>query len=171
MKVAFIDRDGTIIQDYPDESWKEVEQPIFLEGAISGLKGLNSLGYELIIITNQYLINEGIISLDKFKLINQLVENYINSFGINILKTYYCPHSRQEKCYCRKPNPGMIMDALNDFPSINIEECIIIGDSQCDMQLARNLNVNFYGLAGGDIEEGLLFKNINEVFNYLKEKV
>ena len=55
LKIAFLDRDGTIIKDYPDEKWREIKEPEFLEGSIEGLKRLKEMGYDFIIITNQYL--------------------------------------------------------------------------------------------------------------------
>lgn len=69
MKVAFLDRDGTIIEDYEDEKWKYVKEPVFIEGAIKALKAMKEKGYEIIIITNQYLINEGIITLINIKIL------------------------------------------------------------------------------------------------------
>ena len=66
LKIAFLDRDGTLIKDYPDEKWRGIKEPEFLEGSIEGLKRLKEMGYDFIIITNQYLINDGIISLIRF---------------------------------------------------------------------------------------------------------
>ena len=67
LKIAFLDRDGTLIKDYPDEKWREIKEPEFLEGSIEGLKRLKEMGYDFIIITNQYLINDGIISLNHYQ--------------------------------------------------------------------------------------------------------
>ena len=67
LKIAFLDRDGTLIKDYPDEKWREIKEPEFLEGSIEGLKRLKEMGYDFIIITNQYLINDGIISLNDYQ--------------------------------------------------------------------------------------------------------
>ena len=65
-KIAFLDRDGTICKEYPDEDWKYVNTPELLNNTIKGLKGINDLGYELIILTNQNLIADGIISFNEF---------------------------------------------------------------------------------------------------------
>ena len=56
MKVAFLDRDGTINKDYDDNDWKHINNPEILDGNIEGLKKLKYYGYEIIIITNQYII-------------------------------------------------------------------------------------------------------------------
>ena len=83
LKIAFLDRDGTLIKDYPDEKWREIKEPEFLEGSIEGLKRLKEMGYDFIIITNQYLINDGIISLNDYqqftgKLLKKLKEENID---------------------------------------------------------------------------------------------
>ena len=89
LKIAFLDRDGTLIKDYPDEKWREIKEPEFLEGSIEGLKRLKEMGYDFIIITNQYLINDGIISLNDYqqftgKFLKKLKEeNNINITVIN----------------------------------------------------------------------------------------
>ena len=67
MKVAFLDRDGTIIEDYEDEFWRNVTEPVFINGSIEGLKKIRQKGYEIIIITNQYLIDEKIISIQQYR--------------------------------------------------------------------------------------------------------
>ena len=67
MKVAFLDRDGTIIEDYEDEFWRNVTEPVFINGSIEGLRKIRQKGYEIIIITNQYLIDEKIISIQQYR--------------------------------------------------------------------------------------------------------
>ncbi|SDY52976.1 Polynucleotide kinase 3 phosphatase [Proteiniborus ethanoligenes] len=67
MKVAFLDRDGTIIEDYEDELWRNKTEPIFLSGSLEALEKIKRKGYEIIIITNQYLIDEKIISIQQYQ--------------------------------------------------------------------------------------------------------
>ena len=66
MKAAFLDRDGTIIRDYPDALWASVSYPAFLPGAIDALKLLRRKGYHIIVVTNQYLIGEGLLSFEQY---------------------------------------------------------------------------------------------------------
>lgn len=56
LKIAFLDRDGTLIKDYPDEKWREIKEPEFLEGSIEGLKRLKEMGYDFIIIIINILL-------------------------------------------------------------------------------------------------------------------
>ena len=67
MKIAFLDRDGTINRDYPDLCWSQVKKPEILEGAIEAMNKFIIAGYKIIIITNQYIIGDGIISLSDYQ--------------------------------------------------------------------------------------------------------
>ena len=156
-KIAFLDRDGTISKEYPDEEWRYVNNPILLNNTIEGLKVIRDLGYEIIIITNQNLIADKIITYGQYedysnKLINILKEN-----GINILKTYYCPHNDLDNCNCKKPKTGMIDKSLEDF-DIDLSNSFYIGDSYSDFELANKFNLKFYGIKG---------QNDDKIFKYL----
>ncbi|WP_225986064.1 HAD family hydrolase [Psychrobacillus glaciei] len=70
MRVAFFDRDGTIIEDYPDHGWTGIEHPVFIDGSINTLREVTRKGYKIIIVTNQYIINERYISIDQYQDIN-----------------------------------------------------------------------------------------------------
>ncbi len=86
LKIAFLDRDGTLIKDYPDGKWREIKEPEFLEGSIEGLKRLKEMGYDFIIITNQYLINDGIISLNDYQQFTGKFLKKLKEENIDILK-------------------------------------------------------------------------------------
>ena len=149
MKCAFLDRDGTINRDYPDEEWQQIKSPEILPGSIQGLKYILKQGYEIIIVTNQYTIGEGIISLDQYndftnKLLLKLSEN-----GIEIKDVLYCPHSRKENCDCCKPKTGLIKQALAKYPSIDLSKSFMCGDSVSDMRCAEQLGLKFFGINMG----------------------
>lgn len=173
-KVAFIDRDGTIIKDYPDLMWSDIENPEFLEGSLEGMKNLSELNYKLIIITNQYIINSGIITEKKYqtfqeKVLNKLIEN-----DISLLDTFYCPHTDDENCDCKKPKTGLVKKALEKYPNIDLKKSIVIGDSPCDAYLTKNLNLPAFiiGNKCGNIDQEIFirFDSIKEVADYLNRK-
>lgn len=66
MRVAFLDRDGTIISDYPDDIRPRMSEPEFLPGAVEALATFQGKGYQIIIVTNQYLIGEGLITQHQY---------------------------------------------------------------------------------------------------------
>ncbi|MEK5149025.1 HAD-IIIA family hydrolase [Psychrobacillus sp. FSL K6-4615] len=149
MKVAFFDRDGTIIEDYLDHEWTRIERPVFIEGSISTLKEVIKKGYKIIIITNQYIINEGYITVDQYHDINNQVKRELNSQGVELLDVFYCPHGKGEGCNCMKPNIGMIKQVIHKYPEINFEESFMIGDSAVDVELAINLGIRGFGIRVG----------------------
>ncbi|MDJ0332867.1 HAD-IIIA family hydrolase [Planococcus sp. S3-L1] len=146
MKVAFFDRDGTIIEDYPDAKWTFIDNPSFLEGAVETLKTVISKGYRVIIITNQYLINEEFITLNQYNDITNKMLHILHNHGIEILDIFYCPHSKKEECRCFKPKTGMIDQALKKYAAINMAESFMIGDSLVDVELAANAKIKGFGI-------------------------
>lgn len=146
MKVAFLDRDGTIISDYPDHEWKNKTEPEFLAGSIQALAELKSLGYEMIIVTNQGMINDGIITDKQYRSLHGKMLKKLREHGVEILDTFHCPHRIEENCNCKKPKPGMIYQALAKYPSIDLSESFVVGDSGGDIGLAECFGLAAYGI-------------------------
>ena len=167
LKIAFLDRDGTLIKDYPDEKWREIKEPEFLEGSIEGLKRLKEMGYDFIIITNQYLINDGIISLNDYQQFTGKFLKKLKEENIDILKIYFCPHNEKDHCHCKKPKPGMIEQAKKDF-LIDMNNSIYIGDSQVDYLLAKHFTLTFYWINyNGDNVKS--YRSILEISKQIKK--
>ena len=150
MKVAFLDRDGTINRDYPDACWTQIQYPELLPGTISGLRHITEQGYKIIIITNQYIIGEGIISLEQYHAFTNQLLSLLNEHGIHILDVFYCPHARNSSCDCCKPKTGLIHQALQKYPDIDLRTSFMCGDSLCDLQCAEQAGLSFYGISLGE---------------------
>ncbi len=146
MKIAFFDRDGTIAQDYADKDWANVKTPVFMPYAIQVLSYLNRIGYQIIIVTNQYLIGEEFITQKQYEAYNDLMLKELKKAGVCILDVFYCPHARTDNCSCIKPKTGLILQALSKYPEIELPNSFIVGDSLCDIQLAENMNIPAYGI-------------------------
>jgi D-glycero-D-manno-heptose 1,7-bisphosphate phosphatase len=146
MKAAFFDRDGTLIRDYPDEEWKHKAEPEFFDDSLSALKKMRSIGYEIIIVTNQHIINGGIISIEEYHRFTERLTSILSDNGVDVLDIFFCPHTREENCNCRKPKPGMIEEALRMYPSIDLSQSFMAGDSVSDMELAARFGLKFWGL-------------------------
>ena len=166
MKVAFLDRDGTIIEDYEDELWRNITEPVFLDGSIDAIKEIKQKGYEIIIITNQYLINRRIITLAQYQEFTNKFIQRVNDSGIEILDVFYCPHFKEENCNCMKPKDGLIMMALEKYPDIYLEDCFIAGDSMCDVELGEKLGIKTFGIGLGKNETNSV--NINSLKDVVK---
>lgn len=135
---VFIDRDGVINNKMPEGDYvKDWGEFTFLPGVFEALRILRDKGYLLIVVTNQRCIARGIITEEKLKEIHALMIQQMeeNRSGVNAV--YHCPHENFEKCACRKPEPGMILEAVNDFMgkgvTIDMENSFMIGDSEKDI--------------------------------------
>jgi D-glycero-D-manno-heptose 1,7-bisphosphate phosphatase len=134
-KVVFLDRDGVINRDSPDyiKSWPEFE---FLPGSLEAIRELTDHGYTLIVITNQSAIGRGFISVLDLEDMHRKMAAAIRRAGGDIDGVFYCPHTPQARCTCRKPLPGMIHQACRRFP-IDLRHAVMVGDSPRDISCGR----------------------------------
>lgn len=133
MNVVFLDRDGTIIKDPPDERVDRIDKIELFPDSLEALKLLSTLDYGVIIVTNQAGIAEGRITNAEFEVINNKVIGLLEQSGVRILKTYMCPHVAADNCECRKPKPTMLLEAAKDF-DIDLANSWIIGDHESDIK-------------------------------------
>lgn len=135
-KVVFLDRDGVINRDSPDyiKSWSEFE---FLPGSLNAIRQLTSNGFATIVITNQSAVNRHLITKEGLEDMHRMMEKHIQRRGGRINDIFYCPHTPEDACGCRKPKPGLIYKA-RDIYQINLAGSTLIGDSARDIECARN---------------------------------
>jgi D-glycero-D-manno-heptose 1,7-bisphosphate phosphatase len=136
-----MDRDGTLIKDVG--YIKSIEQVQFLEGVIPSLNQIQQLNYKLVVITNQSGIGRGIISQTQSTLVENYFLDQLSLNGINIDGYYYCPHAPWDHCLCRKPSTSLFMQAKNDL-DIELENSIMIGDKESDVQSGINLGMKSF---------------------------
>lgn len=135
-KVVFLDRDGVINQDSPDyiKSWAEFE---FLPRSLEAIKQLTLNGFATIIITNQSVINRNMVSKKGLDYIHRMMKKAVLSRGGEIKDIFFCPHTPEDECECRKPNPGLIHKAQQAY-RIDLEAATMVGDSAKDIECALN---------------------------------
>lgn len=136
-KIVFLDRDGTVIYDPPDERVDKEEKIRLIPDSIEALKKLAGSGYAAIFITNQAGIAEGRISEKEFWELHDIVLQKLSPSGITILKTYVCPHGPDDHCECRKPKPTMLLWAAKEF-GIDLKDSWMVGDRESDILAGRN---------------------------------
>jgi histidinol-phosphate phosphatase family protein len=137
--ILFLDRDG-VINKKRNDYVKNIDEFEFLPNVLTALKKLNDLGISIIIITNQSVINRKIISEKQLKIIHEHMLKILKENSCRIAKIYYCPHHPDELCRCRKPNTGMIEQAIKDF-KIDLSNTMLIGDSDSDIQAAYKMKI------------------------------
>ena len=144
-KAIILDRDGTI--NIEKDYLYKIEDFEFEEGVIEGLKILADLGYIFVVVTNQSGIARGYYTEDDLCILNTYIGKSLEERGIKIEKFYYCPHHPEKgvgnykvKCTCRKPNPGMLEEAIREF-NIDRDKSFMIGDNMSDIEAGINAKV------------------------------
>ena len=137
LKALFLDRDGVI--NIEKEYLYKIEDFEFIDGIFDLCKYYQSLGYIIVVATNQSGIARGYYSEVDFDKLTSWMLKEFSSKGIDIKMVYHCPHHPDisGKCSCRKPNPGMLLQASIDL-SIDLKNSIIIGDKERDVLAGIN---------------------------------
>jgi D-glycero-D-manno-heptose 1,7-bisphosphate phosphatase len=133
---AFIDRDGTIMED-ADYCSHPKDVRIF-PGVLEALRRLKSRGFKIIIITNQSGIGRGLFTLDQYRAVESEVSRQLGDGLVDA--TYYCPDTPGQHSDCRKPAPGMVVKATRDH-QIDLARSFLIGDKEIDVECAHNAGV------------------------------
>ena len=137
LDTLFLDRDGVINLKLDGEYVKNIDQFEFISGVKTSISKLSKIFKRILIVTNQQGIAKRIMSDKDLDALHEHMLLELEKNGGVIDKIYYCPHLSSENCSCRKPNPGMIQQALIDFPDIKLAHSYLIGDSDTDI-LAGN---------------------------------
>jgi D-glycero-D-manno-heptose 1,7-bisphosphate phosphatase len=144
-KALFLDRDGIINIDYGYVH--KIENFEFVDGIFELCQLAISKGYQIFVITNQAGIARGYYDKQTFEALSQWMVSKFKEQNVSIGKVYYCPHHPDKgvnefvmSCDCRKPEPGMIMQAQQEY-SIALADSIFIGDKISDMQAASNAGI------------------------------
>lgn len=157
---VFLDRDGVLNVDkgYVHRS----EDFVWVEGAPEAVKWLNDRGYLVIVVTNQAGIARGYYTEEKFLYFMDWMNGELRRRGAHIDAFYYCPHHPTEgiepyrrECRCRKPAPGLLEQALEDWP-VDLERSFLIGDKESDLLAAQAAGIR-----------GLLFTGRN-IFKFIR---
>ena len=141
LDTLFLDRDGVINVKLDGRYVQNANEFEFMPGAETAIAKLSKIFKRILIVTNQQGIAKGIMSTEDLNALHQYMLQQLKVEGGIIEKIYYCPHLAAENCSCRKPNPGMIQQAISDFPSIKIEESYLVGDSDTDIMAGKNMDL------------------------------
>ncbi len=148
----FLDRDGTINRRIVDgyvRSWEEFE---FLPGVMEAMFRFSTIFDNIIVVTNQQGIGKGLMTHEELTRIHERMVDDIKQNQGRIDQIYYCPQLKIFNPLCRKPNPGMAIQAQEDFPSIVYERSIMVGDADSDILFGKNLGMLTVRIAHPDNE-------------------
>ena len=138
IKTIFLDRDGVINKEIG--YLYKIEEFDFINGIFEACQYFHQLGYQIIIVTNQSGISRGYYTEIDFQNTTNWMLTQFKKNGVSILDVFHCPHLPESTCNCRKPNPGMLIDAKSKH-NINMEESWMIGDSERDITAANSAGI------------------------------
>jgi D-glycero-D-manno-heptose 1,7-bisphosphate phosphatase len=135
----FLDRDGVIIENCANYV-RSCDDVAFLPAALAALRKAFASPYKIIIVTNQSAIGRGIITMAQAQIINQNIVSEIKKAGGRVDAVFMCPHTPQDQCDCRKPRPGLLLQAA-DQHKLDLSRSFMIGDSLADLLAGRAAGV------------------------------
>lgn len=139
-KVIFIDRDGVINHDLIGDYIKHWKEFSFLPGVLAALKDLTNHGFEIVIISNQAGIGDGIYTKEALSEITQKMLEEIKKAGSRVHSVFYCVHGKNEGCDCRKPKTGLFHQAQEKL-HFSKTNTFFIGDKLSDIQAGRDFGL------------------------------
>jgi histidinol-phosphate phosphatase family protein len=133
-RALLLDRDGTLISDPGYLS--DPEQVALLPNAAAALAALAQRGYLLVVVSNQSGVARGLITPQQAREVHRRFVAVLAQAGVTLDASYYCPHAPDAGCRCRKPQPGLLLDAAREH-GIDLPHSIMIGDSARDVGAGR----------------------------------
>ena len=176
-KAVFLDRDGTI-NKYVG-FLRNIDEFALLDGVADAIKKINASGYLAIVVTNQPVIARGEVSFEELERIHNKMETLLGKEGAYLDAVYFCPHhphkgyegERPElkfDCECRKPKPGMLVKAAQDF-NIDLAQSWMVGDGENDIKAGQNAGCRTALVGNGAYGQTVTVSSLkNFVEQYLK---
>jgi D-glycero-D-manno-heptose 1,7-bisphosphate phosphatase len=157
-RAVFLDRDGVINRKLENDYVKSWDEFQFLPCVIEAIKAINEKGYLVIVVTNQRGIAKGLMTEKDLKAIHRRMLKELKKHGARIDDIFYCPHDNSDNCSCRKPKPGMLLQAQKKW-DIDFAQSYIIGDSNSDLEAGQQVGCR-----------GILTANLKQAVELLPPK-
>ena len=135
-RVLFVDRDGTLIEEPPDEQVDSIEKIRFMPGVFAALRQAQRAGYKLAMITNQDGLGSESFPQAAFDVPHQFMMDAFSSQDIEFDAVFVCPHRKSDGCDCRKPKTKLVEEYIRN---VDLAGSAMVGDRETDMEFARNL--------------------------------
>jgi len=135
---VLVDRDGTLNHDCGYVT--SPDQLVLFPGVPEAISRLNQLGVLVIMITNQSAIGRGLMTVEMLNAIHRELAALLRTSGAKIDGIFFCPHHPRDTCDCRKPNVGLIEQAVERF-SLDLTQCYLVGDKKSDLEAAQTMGV------------------------------
>ena len=175
-KAVFLDRDGTI-NKYVG-FLRNIDDFELLPGVSNAIKTINNSGYLAIIVTNQPVIARGEVTYEELNAIHNKMQTLLGREGAYVDAIYYCPHHPHKgyegeipelkiECECRKPKPGMLLEAANDF-NIDLVQSWMVGDGENDIKAGKAAGCKTVLIGSDNFLQDVSVSSLEEFIKYLK---
>lgn len=163
-KALFLDRDGVV--NVEKNYLHKIEDFELMEGIVEVCRAYQEQGYLILIVTNQSGISRGYYTEEDFALLSRWMVDHFKGLGVIIEKIYHCPHheSIDGVCECRKPEPGMFLEARRDY-DLDMAASVMIGDNERDIEAAVRAGVGMNILLSSDADTS----QANKIIHSLRE--
>ncbi|HSG65426.1 MAG TPA: bifunctional histidinol-phosphatase/imidazoleglycerol-phosphate dehydratase HisB [Gammaproteobacteria bacterium] len=151
-KILFLDRDGTLIEEPPDNQVDALEKLRLVQGVIPALLALQDAGYQFVIVSNQDGLDTPAFPREQFEAVREHMLALFRSQGITFAAEFYCPHTSADGCGCRKPRAGLIAEFLR-ATDLDRSASAVIGDRETDLELAANIGLQGFRIGGPSFAE------------------
>jgi len=153
IKTIFLDRDGVINKEV--NYLHKIKDCEFILGIFDACIYFQNIGFEIIIITNQSGIARGYFQESDYQILTDWIIRQFSVNNVDIFDVFHCPHGPKSSCKCRKPQPGMLLEAKNKH-NIDMDNSWLIGDKEVDIIAANNAGITNTILvrSGHKINEG-----------------
>lgn len=138
MKTIFLDRDGTLIVEPPDEQIDTLDKLEMIPGVVQGLRLLLDFDYTLVMVSNQDHLGTPAYPNEQFKLVQDKLIKLLAGEGIQFGEVFICPHGATEGCNCRKPKTGLVDEYVREN-KVDLARSWVLGDRETDVNFARAL--------------------------------
>jgi imidazoleglycerol-phosphate dehydratase/histidinol-phosphatase len=139
-RVLFVDRDGTLVEEPPDQQVDRLEKIRFMPGVFAALATLRAAGYQLVMVTNQDGLGTTSLPQAAFEACQHFILETFASQGIAFEAVFVCPHFAHEGCACRKPGTALVAPWISSLAP-DLSRSAMVGDRDTDLEFARNLGV------------------------------
>ena len=174
-KLIILDRDGVI--NYKSGNYiKNPDEWVPIPGSLEAITCLKKADYKVVVATNQSGVGRGYYSLDTLEMIHEKMQCELAKVSGCVDSIYFCPHTPEAQCNCRKPQPGLLHLIANDFPEA-FSNATFVGDSLRDIQagqavgcqvvLVKTGNGEGTIAAGKGLEGISIYQNLQDFVNYL----
>lgn len=162
----FLDRDGVINERIYGDYISSPKGFKFLPGVLQSMAAFTAVFGRIILVTNQQGVGKGLMAEAVLKDIHNYMQQEIIRAGGRLDAIYYCTDLASKKDHCRKPGTSMARQAKKDFPEIDFQKSIMVGDTKSDMEFGRNSGMFNVMVGDEDVTESLVHLHVKDLLDF-----